>query len=70
VEFSGSASPRPLTFRRRSFSEEQEVALFRHFRGLLEETSFPVDPRFGVEFPLHPLQMRLSRSGIRIRDAW
>jgi hypothetical protein len=52
------------------FSEELEVAPLRHFRSSLEETSFSADPRYGVEFPLHPLQMRLSRSGIRIRDAW
>src|SRR5688572_1572622 len=69
VEFSGSVSPRPLTFRRRFFSEEREVALLRHFRSSLEEISFPADPRYGVEFPLHPLQMRLFRSRIRIRGA-
>jgi hypothetical protein len=43
---------------------------FPAFPGLLEETSFSVDPRYGVEFPLHPLQTRSSRSGTRIRDAW
>jgi hypothetical protein len=64
------SEPSAPTFRRRSFSEELEVVPLRHFRSSLEETSFPADPRYDVEFPLHPLQMRLSQSITRIRDAW
>jgi hypothetical protein len=62
------SGPWPQTFRRRPFSGELEVALLRHFRSLLEETSFPANPQCGVEFPLHLLRMRLFRSRIRIRD--
>jgi hypothetical protein len=60
-----SASDFPETI----FSEEPEVEILRHFRSSLEETSFLADPRYGVEFPLHPLQMRLFRRRIRIRGA-
>ena len=52
------------------FFGELEVVPLQHFWGSLEETSFPADPRYGVEFPLHPLRMKLSQSRIRIRDAW
>jgi hypothetical protein len=65
LQVSGLSAP---DFLKAIFSEELEVALLRHFRSLLEETSFLADLQCGVEFPLHLLRMRLLRSRIRIRD--
>jgi hypothetical protein len=65
LRVSGLSAP---DFLKAIFSGELEVALLRHFRSLLEETSFSADLQCGVEFTLHLLRMRLFQSRIRIRD--